>query len=83
MFKLYSTASFTYFWVSTLWKYTQCEDTPINKDVQSKHGRQLKCSNKELWLLSVKEHPTMQSYAAFHITKEAMIYQHGTLSIIQ
>ena len=40
-----------------------------------------KCSNKEPRLLSVKEHPPMESYA-FHISKKAVIYQHGTLSII-
>lgn len=40
-----------------------------------------KCSNKEPRLLPVKEHPPVESYA-FHITKEAVIYQHGTLSII-
>lgn len=40
-----------------------------------------KCSNKEPRLLPVKEHPPVESYA-FHITKEAVIYQQGTLSMI-
>ena len=40
-----------------------------------------KCSNREPWEVSVKEHPLMESYA-IHITKEAVIYQHGILSIV-